>query len=166
MFLHISPGIASQNSSQARSAKYHCDWVSYVECQVEARRRRAIYKSREHTRSSGDKNNSNWDGKCISGKLDAVEGKPNESEGTEVGGTQRSAHAGKVRRSLCSAHTGAPEWEWEMTQKRHLEKKIAEKFPNLIKIISPQTQKAQQNLRTKKIHHDHIMWNQERKKHS
>lgn len=163
MLLHISPGIVSWNSSQARSAEYDCTWVSYVECQVEAQE---VFKEKTCPEVLETRTSAFGMEKCISGKLDAVEGKVSESEGTEVGGIRRSAQQGKARRHTWLTYTRAPEWEREMRQKRHLEKKIAEKFPNLIKIVSPQIQKAQQNLRTKKMHHDHIMWNQERKKHS
>ena len=47
-----------------------------------------------------NKNASIWNGKCTSGKLDAVKRKVNEFEGIEVGGIQRTAQTGTVRRSM------------------------------------------------------------------
>lgn len=47
-----------------------------------------------------NKNTSIWNGKCTSGKLDAVKGKVNEFEGIEVGGIQRSAQYGEEKRML------------------------------------------------------------------
>lgn len=75
--------------------------------------------------------------KCISGKLDAVEGKVSESEGTEVGGIRRSAQKGKARRHTCLTYTRAPEWEREMRQKRHLEKKNSWKISKFDKNRKP-----------------------------
>lgn len=53
--------------------------------------------------------------KCTSGKLDAVEGKVNEFEGTEVGGTQRSEQTDTVRRGAVSNAHGS---SWMRTRNK------------------------------------------------
>lgn len=62
-----------------------------------------------------NKNTRIWDGKCTSGKLDAMKGKVNEFEGIQVGGTQRSAQTGTVRRNAVSNTHGSP---WMKTRSK------------------------------------------------